>query len=223
MPTPAKTSIEDIVATGRSILEAEGLDALTLQRIAVAVGVKAPSLYKRVASRGDVIRRIANDAAAELGGRLAAAGGTGDPRTDLRAMARAARSFANEHPRAYALIFAPLPDGQAVDPELNRRVSDPLFRVAGELVEPADVLEAARLVVAWVHGFVSMEQAGAFRLGGDVDAAFEYGLDRILAGLTSADAPRPPARGPGARERAQPSAARSAAARSGPRRASAPE
>jgi AcrR family transcriptional regulator len=222
VPTPAKTSIEDIVATGRSILETEGPDALTLQRIAGAVGVKAPSLYKRVASRGDVIQRIANDAAAELGDRLVAAGGSGDPGTDLRAMAHAARSFARDHPRAYALIFAPLPEGRQVDPELNRRAIDALFRVVGELAEPADVLEAGRLVVAWLQGFVSMEQAGAFRLGGDVDAAFDYGLDRILAGLTSADAHRPSARDPGTGD-AQPSAGRSAAARSGPRRASAPE
>ena len=36
----------------------------------------------------------------------------------------------------------------------------------------------------WAHGFVSMELAGAFRLGGDVDAAFDFGIDRLTDALT---------------------------------------
>jgi hypothetical protein len=39
------------------------------------------------------------------------------------------------------------------------------------------------MVVAWIHGFVSMELAGAFRLGGDVQVAFDYGLERIIAAV----------------------------------------
>jgi hypothetical protein len=37
------------------------------------------------------------------------------------------------------------------------------------------------MVFPWAHGFISMELAGAFRLGGDVDAAFEFGLRRLVA------------------------------------------
>jgi hypothetical protein len=47
-------------------------------------------------------------------------------------------------------------------------------------------LEAARTLVAWAHGFVSMELSGAFRLGGDVDAAFAFGVDAVLQGITEA-------------------------------------
>jgi len=38
--------------------------------------------------------------------------------------------------------------------------------------------------VAWAHGFVSMELAGMFRLGGDVDAAYAEGIEAILAGIS---------------------------------------
>lgn len=48
---------------------------------------------------------------------------------------------------------------------------------------PEQALESARLVVAWAHGFVSLELAGAFRLGGDVDAAFDFGIDRLTDAL----------------------------------------
>ncbi|UYO97661.1 hypothetical protein OED01_02760 [Microbacterium sp. M28] len=44
-------------------------------------------------------------------------------------------------------------------------------------------MEAARLFTAWATGFLQMELSGAFRLGGDVDRAFGYGLERIIAGL----------------------------------------
>ena len=51
MPTPARTSLEEIVGAGRAILRAEGLEGLTMQRVAAAVGVRAPSLYKRLPGR----------------------------------------------------------------------------------------------------------------------------------------------------------------------------
>ena len=37
--------------------------------------------------------------------------------------------------------------------------------------------------MAWAHGFIVMELAGAFRLGGDVEQAWDFGLDRILAAV----------------------------------------
>ena len=63
MPTPPRTSLPEIVAAGRSILEADGLGGLTMQRVAEEVGVRSPSLYKRVRSRGDLIRLIADSVA----------------------------------------------------------------------------------------------------------------------------------------------------------------
>jgi len=183
LPAPSKTSVDAIVDAGRHILEADGLDGLTLQAVAEAVGVRAPSLYKRIDGRGDLVRRISNEVAAELGATLEDAARTGDPHADLIAMAHAVRTFAHQHPRGYALLFAPLPEGWRVDPTLNAQLSATILRAAGEVAPRADALKAARTVVAWLNGFVSMEQAAAFRLSGDLDEAFDYGIDRILAGL----------------------------------------
>jgi hypothetical protein len=38
-------------------------------------------------------------------------------------------------------------------------------------------------VTAFAHGFVSMEITGAFRLGGDVDEAYRYGVGVLVDGL----------------------------------------
>ena len=182
MPTPARTSVDEIVNAGRAILDADGLDAVTMQRVAAAVGVRAPSLYKRVRDRDTLVRLVADDVLEELGARVGAVASGDDPMADLRAIAHAFRAWSREHPGGYALLFTRLPDAWRLepDPDPGRGLFAPLFRSVAALAGPDHTLEAARMVVAWASGFVGMELAGAFRLGGDVDAAFEYGVERIV-------------------------------------------
>jgi AcrR family transcriptional regulator len=183
MPSPPRTSLDEIVTAGRSILEAEGLDGLTMQRVAQRVGVRSPSLYKRIRGRGELIRLIAEDVAAELASAVDAAAGGGDAAKDLRAIAHAFRSFALAHPNGYGLLFTRLPDDATIDPAPNAGGVDILLRTTGSLAGPDNALPAARTVTAWAHGFVTMELAGAFRLGGDVDTAFAYGIERLAIAL----------------------------------------
>ena len=68
LPTRPRTSTAEIVTAARCILEAQGLEALTMQAVAHAVGVRGPSLYKRVRDRSEVMRLIANDVLRELAG-----------------------------------------------------------------------------------------------------------------------------------------------------------
>jgi AcrR family transcriptional regulator len=185
MPTPARTSVDAIVNAGRDILDADGLDAVTMQRVAGAVGVRAPSLYKRVRDRDALVGLIAADVLAELGRRIDAASTRVDPAADLRAIAHAFRAWAREHPGGYALLFSRLPDAWPVERDTDAMAGTfaALFETVRALSGPDHVLEASRLVVAWASGFVGMELAGAFRMGGDVDAAFAYGIDRVVRGI----------------------------------------
>jgi AcrR family transcriptional regulator len=190
VPTPARTSIDEIVRQGRAILEDEGIDGLTMRRIANAVGVRAPSLYKRIRNRNDLLRLVANDTARELTAHLDSAADTGDPRSDLIALANAFRRFALAYPAAYGLLFAPLPDDARADADWSVRGSQAVLRASASLAGERDALEAARTVTAWANGFIAMELAGAFRLGGDVDRAFEYGVDRIARAIAIDDGHR---------------------------------
>jgi AcrR family transcriptional regulator len=185
MPTPARTSLAAIVRAGRDILESDGLEGLTMQRVAERVGVRPPSLYKRVRGRGELIRLMGEAAFIELGETLEQAASSGDAAADLRAIATSFRGFARAQPRAYGLLFGVLPDEWRPAPEAYQGALQALFRVIAGLAAPDEVLEAARTVVAWAHGFVSMENAGAFRLGGDVDQAFAFGVDRLAVVIGS--------------------------------------
>lgn len=190
MPTPARTSLEEIVQASRSIVEAGGLDSLTMQRVASAVGVKAPSLYKHVRNRDALVRLVVEGIARELTETLDAAVRAGDPRADLRSLAYALRAYAHANPAAYGLLFADLPAEARPDRDSLARASAAVLRTTTTLVGTDLALEAARMVVAWAHGFISMELAGAFRLGGDLDRAYAFGIERLGAALVQA-APSP--------------------------------
>jgi AcrR family transcriptional regulator len=182
-PARARTSYDDIVAAGRDLLEAGGLDAVTMLAVAERVGVRAPSLYKRFADRGALIAAIASAAINELADTLEPFVHDPDPAAGLHRTASAFRAFAKRNPHAYELLFMNLPPGSRPPPESNAAAAAPLIALTERLVGPERALEAGRLVTAFAHGFVSMEISGAFRLGGDVDEAFRYGVTVLVDAL----------------------------------------
>jgi AcrR family transcriptional regulator len=181
MPAPARTSTAAVVAAGRAIVETDGVEALTMQRVADAVGIRAPSLYKRVGSRSGLVRMVADQVALDLAETLDGAVGSGDPEADLRAVAAAFRSFARRSSASYPLVFEPGTGG--ISPEARDRASATVLEVARAIAGEQDALPAARTVVAWAQGFISMELSGAFQLGGDVDEAWEYGVTGLVRAL----------------------------------------
>jgi AcrR family transcriptional regulator len=181
MPTPERTSIGEIVGEAARILETGGPAAVTMQAVAGAVGVKAPSLYKRVRDREALLGLVGAAAADDLTRLL---DGAGD---DLGALLTAFRRFAHARPEAFRLLFT-----ATVDADSLAATSVPVLRATAAAVGDEQALPAARLLTAWATGFLMMELAGAFRLGGDLDEAFAYGVRHLVASLVPAqDAERP--------------------------------
>ncbi|GAA3895630.1 TetR/AcrR family transcriptional regulator [Streptomyces sp. NPDC003631] len=184
MPTPERTSLEAIVGAARDILESQGLAQLTMQAVADRVGVRAPSLYKRVRNRDALVLLVTEETLLDLEKHLDAVPSAADPRETLADLLRAFRAFAHARPAGYHLIFAGAPGPTRPDPARLARAAAPVLQIAAELAGPAQALEAARTITAWAYGFISMELADAFNLGGDVDRAYEYGLTHLAAALT---------------------------------------
>src|SRR5262245_9916309 len=98
MPAPARTTTEAVLAAGRTIIERDGLDALTMLAVAEAVGVRGSSLYKRVLGRDALIAMIAEQVTLDLADELDAAIQGENAAQDLRAAATVFRSFARRNP-----------------------------------------------------------------------------------------------------------------------------
>ena len=182
-PAPARTSQAAIVAAARDLLEDGGLDAITMQAVAERVGVRAPSLYKRFPGRPALIAAVAGDVAAELDAVVAPAVHVADPADAVRLVADRYRAFARRSPAAYQLLYSRLLPEAVPTAEAIAASAAGLLAIAERLAGRERALEAARLLTAFAHGFASMELAGAFRLGGDVDAAYRYAIDAIVSGI----------------------------------------
>jgi AcrR family transcriptional regulator len=164
-----------VVAAGRQLLEEEGLEALTMRRLAERVGIRAPSLYKhlpdKAALEAAIIATGFEEAAAAFEQAVDRAGeGSGEGAGDaLVALAAAYRRFALEHPHLYRLMNnGPLPRAH-LPPGLEGRTAAPLLRVAGSEAR-------ARAVWAFAHGMVMLELDQRFPPDADLDAAWRAGI-----------------------------------------------
>ena len=195
-PARARTSRPAIIAAARDLLEDGGLEAVSMAGVAELVGVRPPSLYKHFGDRGGLLAAVATDVALDLGRTMTEAveRSGADPAARLHGLAAAYRSFALTTPRAAALLFAGVAPDIVPTPESQVEAARPVLEVAEAIVGPARALPVARVLTAFAHGFTSMEAAGAFRFGGDVQEAYGLGISLLLAGLRrgAADGPDAP-------------------------------
>ena len=167
-----------VVDAAAAIANAEGLEAVTLARLAGRLGVRSPSLYKHVRGLDGVRRALALRGLAEANVRIGRAT-VGKARDEaLFALAHAYWQFARERPGLYAAsLRAARPGEKDVAAAGEALLGTVLAVIAGYGVTGADALHATRGLRAIVHGFVSLDLAGGFRLKLDLDESF----DRLLA------------------------------------------
>ncbi len=205
----APLSKERIFDAAVTLVDGDGIEALSMRRLGAALGVEAMSLYNHVPNKAAIVDGIVERIIAEIP----------EPPTDLddwadriRFLARALRGVAQAHPRAFALVAAvPMKGPGALRPVEGGLA---LLRRAG--FSRRDALLAFGAVVGYVLGFAlrecrilaGEEPAFGFPDPGEVgaefphvmealpearrltpDHEFEFGLDLLVAGLR-ARAPR---------------------------------
>jgi len=157
-----------------------GLENLTLTAIAPRLGVRMPSLYKHVASADALKRLVAIRATREMADVFARAAAGKSEAGALAAIASAWREWANVHRGRYAAtVRAPARDDAEHSAAADDVLAIVLAALAGYALRGDDAIHAARAFRSTMHGFISLEQAGAFGLPVNVDRSF----DRLVAGL----------------------------------------
>jgi AcrR family transcriptional regulator len=184
MPYPVQITAEDVIAAARKLIEQEGLDQLALARLATALGVKAPSLYRLFPSKSALLRAInettLHDLAAAMNEGIAQAGD--NPEAKIMGMAAAYRAFALRFPAAYGLLFATTIAEVRGDPEMAEAVALPLQAIMAQIAGPEQALTALRGAWALAHGFIMLELNGQFQRGGDLEAAYLHAVQVYAAG-----------------------------------------
>lgn len=162
---------EAVVAAAAQLADAEGLEAVTLARLANELGVRSPSLYAHVDGLGDLRRRMAARAALELGERLRAAA-VGRARTNaFQAVARAYRDYAHHHPGSYRALQNA--ESVADEPAASELIGVVLAVLRGYRLDGEIAVHATRVLRAALHGFVSLEAEGGFGIPLSLDHSFE--------------------------------------------------
>ena len=159
----------EIVATARELLESEGRKALSMRRIADALGIKAPSLYKHLPDKQALEAALISDGFEEMAQ-------VANRAADLAAVAEQYRRYARAHPHMYRLMT----EGPLARDRLEPGVED---RAAAAIVAAVGGDEhTARAAWAFAHGMTILELDGRFPPGADVDAAWAAGIAAFESG-----------------------------------------
>ena len=201
--TRSSLTAEGIFRAALRLVDDEGLDALTMRRLAADLGVAPMSLYSHVPDKDRLLLGVVNLATREI--RLPDR--DTEPWEALKTITREFRRVALEHPNLVPLIVRQPPTGSEGLHTLEMAL-DALRRVGMEATTTA---RAYRVMASFAIGFVSLECGGFFKpvdfhagdqvapvdlaalprivesvhalAEWDPDAEFEAGLDLIIDGL----------------------------------------
>src|SRR5688572_1724516 len=158
MPRVGLTT-DAVVDTALGIVDAGGLNALTLAAVAARSEVAPPSLYKHVAGLPELRTLVALRVLREMTERLtdAVLGLSGD--AAIEALMHATRRYVRDHPARYAAVpVDPLAEPALADAGA-RLIEVFLAVLRGYQVEGSDAIHATRCLRAIVHGFCAIESA----------------------------------------------------------------
>ena len=176
-----------VVKAAADLINAEGFEALTLNRLAQRLGIRTPSLYNHVDGLHDLYRELALLNVRILGARLGSAAiGKSGPEA-LMEVAQAYRAYIKEFPGLYMASLRAAGTQVPVDVELQA-AEDQVVKVAMAVVasiglSEEDGLHAVRGLRSIVHGFATLEVAGGFGLPLDRDESFRRLVNLFIRGL----------------------------------------
>jgi AcrR family transcriptional regulator len=173
-----------VVAAAARLADHNGLEQLTLARLAAELGVRAPSLYAHVDGLADLRDRVRELGVAELTEVLSDAATGRAGRDALHAVAMAYRAYAHQHPGIYAAMQrAPDPGNDEREAGAVRLVGILLAVMRGYNLEGDDAIHAVRLLRSALHGFVSLESAGGFALPLGLEESYQRLIEMVDRGL----------------------------------------
>ena len=174
-----------VVEAAVKLIDEEGIEQLSLGRLAERLGVRTPSLYNHVAGLPGLKHDLALYCLHDLLD-LILRSTVGKSRAEaIFALANAYRAYAREVPGRYALtVQAPDPGDQEVQALAQQLVDVVRAVLAPYRLSEEVAIHAIRGLRSIVHGFISLEVAGGFAMPVDLDASFHWLINLFISGLS---------------------------------------
>ena len=188
MPRKMKHSHDDLrdaaIATAHALVSAEGMPALTIRRIAEAIGCSVGTIYNLFMDLDDLELHLAVRVIADMGAMLFAEPMPVDPVARLRLIADRYIAFAYAHPQLWSMLFnyrmssdRPLPEWHvAAVADLVGRAH--AFGVAAFPGDPAEARQSIEVLWASVHGIAGLGLSG--KLGFVTEASAHALAGRLI-------------------------------------------
>jgi AcrR family transcriptional regulator len=162
---------ERIAAAAQELYLLQGVEGLSMRKVAERVGVSAPAIYRHFRNKDDLLKVIVVEGLRILESYLEPALRAPTAYERLTTLVECYLRFALEQPKYFDFAFLiPTPANEPISRELVRDEWD-TFRLAVDQVSDCmaqgifregDALETAILVWAQVHGLVTLFRMGRF-------------------------------------------------------------
>ena len=181
------------MAAAHDLVVSDGLEGLSLRRVAAVLGVTAPALYAHIDDKHDLLEAVATREFERLIERLEAIPAT-DPLERVRGFARAYVEHARSEPALFQVLFLFRPQWTPGAPEDGSSAATRAFAFAASTVEaamgagalrPDDPVKVSIALWAAAHGAATVTLAG-LDLGEEYEAAIvDTVIDGIVRGLAA--------------------------------------
>lgn len=169
----AKPTTERIRVAARKLLDREGSDAVTMRRVAKAVGITPMALYRHVADREDLLNALADGGFEDLAARATSASLPANPEQQLMKTLDIFLDFAFDKPRLFELMFLERRKGARQFPGDFRAGKSPTAKFSATALEAGmkqgifhrdDVWEIVFETGAMLQGLVMLYVGGRVEL-----------------------------------------------------------
>jgi len=192
-PTAPPGTAARILGAARALFEREGAQAVSMRRIADAIGLTPMAIYRHFPNREALLKRISDDSFEEIARHWLARNQGGDALARVVALQRIYLDYALAHPHLFDHAFSARRADARKYPDDFRAGRSPTLGVAAHAVAEAmqagllrhdDAWDVAMTLWAHTHGLVALYRAGRFSYGeAEFRRFYETSLGRLLDGL----------------------------------------
>lgn len=165
------TTADKILKAAYKLFDREGAGAVTMRRVADAVGITPMAIYRHFPNRDALLKKISDDNFQTIAREMQACRKHPDITAQLAALARPYFDYAFAHPHLFDYAFSVQRDDARRFPDDFRARKSPSFNVIVDVVaegmrrgvlKQGDPYDVCMTITAHTHGLIALYRGGRF-------------------------------------------------------------